>query len=210
MPADNSLYIGARHPATIAPAPHDFLTALRDVVEYNWADELADYDNHAHEDGHIIHALSVLAHSLDRQTSRPRYSPPRHLQGALAGGVHPDVLDRVLGELSELSDLFLACVWEQHTGTAGFHGSHRVYIKSRYQLYELGGNLWAWLAGTVTAGPGLPATWLGRPVLDMDLGDFFGAGHNFAAKSVSTSTNGTSLDSVHLAVGREQVAAGRR
>ncbi|WP_169814601.1 hypothetical protein, partial [Nocardia pseudovaccinii] len=206
--------IGNSRPGSIAPASDDFLTALRDVVEYNRAAEVCDYRNHADGGGHIIHALSVLAHSLDQRTSRPRYRPPWRLQASLADDVDPDIVDQVLAELSELTDPFLACVRERHTGTAGFHGNRRIYIQSRYQLYELGGNLWAWLTGTiVSTGPGLPATWLGTPILEMDL-DLFGAGQNFAQKSPSTSADDTSPDSVdldrQLMAGPKQTAEGPR
>ncbi|WP_225730934.1 MULTISPECIES: hypothetical protein [unclassified Nocardia] len=186
--------------------PHDalgidsltFLDAVRAVVDYNWSEESTDFRRHDDGQDHIFRSLSTLARWLDISITRPRYRLPEHLRGSMIGGYSAETVNRVLGELSDLSDLYVVCVWELFDDFYG--GDSWFYIQSRYQLYTLGGDLWAWLNDQAPNGPGLPASWIGDPVLDVRLSDLGGDGqHNFAIRPALNSGNDTSPSPGHRA-----------
>lgn len=116
---------------------------------------------------------TMYAHILE-------FAPPWHqeiayLAGALSDGYDQDVINRVLGALSEVAPGYLLCVWELRDGSV-YCGGSRIYLDADNEggLCEISADLWAWLSqNPLTPGtpgsPGDPATWKGdRATLSLD------------------------------------------
>ncbi len=103
----------------------------------------------------------------DQGQSRPRGTPNPELRGCMADGYDTDDVNNVLGEISDDTPHTLVCLWGSYDGIGGLDGS-QFYIERDGHLYELAGDLWAWLNddpedSDTPAEPGHPDTWLGKP-----------------------------------------------
>src|ERR1700733_4745988 len=68
------------------------------------------------------------------------------LRGSMVDGYDDKHVNRVLGQLSDVSGVPLVCVWASHD-SLGVGGDSQFYVYQYDRLYELTGNVWEWLNG---------------------------------------------------------------
>lgn len=99
------------------------------------------------------------------------------LEKVFADGYTPDNIDRVLGLITDRTGAYLVCVWD-FIDEEGSGGDSQLYLLDDGVLYELAGDLWAWLLDGASAapnGPGSPSQWKGaRTNLDPDYASWEG------------------------------------
>jgi hypothetical protein len=94
------------------------------------------------------------------------------LRGCLADGYTSDEVEWVFGRLEEATGVRLLCLWDCYDAY-GYGGDSQFYVEGTdSRLYELAGDLWAWLNGEPAAAdtpnsPGEPSTWQGATAVDV-------------------------------------------
>ncbi|MGW0844123.1 hypothetical protein ACWD26_29100 [Streptomyces sp. NPDC002787] len=93
------------------------------------------------------------------------------LRGCMQDGYTPEDVNRVFIRLEDATGVRLTCLWDYYDAY-GYGGNSQFYVEGADgRLYELVGDLWAWLNGDPAApdtpkSPGVPFSWCG-PVADV-------------------------------------------
>ncbi|MEU7855146.1 DNA-directed RNA polymerase subunit alpha C-terminal domain-containing protein [Nonomuraea sp. NPDC049141] len=141
-------------------------------------DQLAEHDNLTLTDIRNFGAVCLdnVRTVLSRQASRyalilkaapPWHQEIVHLAGVLSNGYDQDLINRVLGELTDTAPGYLLCVWELRDASV-YCGDSRIYLDADVEggLCDVSADLWMWLSQNpltpgIPTSPGDPATWKG-------------------------------------------------
>ncbi|MER6687471.1 hypothetical protein [Streptomyces olivaceoviridis] len=110
-------------------------------------------------------ASDVLADIHDLTTSEAT-EELEDLRGSMMDGYTSEDVNRVFARIEEATGVRLTCLWD-YCDAYGYGGNSQFYVEDADgRLYELAGDLWAWLNGDPTAhhtpnSPGAPASWRG-------------------------------------------------
>ena len=110
-------------------------------------------------------ASDVLADIHDL-TAQEATAELEDLRGCMTDGYTSEDVNRVFARIEEVTGVRLTCLWDYYD-TYGYGGNSQFYVEDADgRLYELAGDLWAWLNDDPTTpdtpvSPGTPASWRG-------------------------------------------------